>query len=93
MKDEILKIIQDKLKHFAKIIKNNATLSAWVNDNSQIESTNFAEVIYSAINQYHMQGAPSRLPINGRTEWEVLQDLGYDRIWDTGKIKWIKSII
>ena len=23
-----------------------------------------------------------------KTEWEIVQELGYDRIWDCGKIKW-----
>jgi hypothetical protein len=23
-----------------------------------------------------------------KTEWQILQELGYDRIWDCGKIKW-----
>jgi hypothetical protein len=23
------------------------------------------------------------------TEWEIMQMLGYDRIWDSGKIAWI----
>lgn len=23
-----------------------------------------------------------------QTEWTILQNLGYDRIWDCGKIKW-----
>lgn len=25
----------------------------------------------------------------GKTEWEIMQDLGYDRIWDCGHQKWI----
>jgi hypothetical protein len=25
-------------------------------------------------------------------EWELMQYLGYDRIWDTGKKKWIMKI-
>lgn len=28
--------------------------------------------------------------ITGKTEWELMQQLGYDRIWDSGKIKWVK---
>lgn len=28
--------------------------------------------------------------IDNKTEWELMQDLGYDRVWDCGKIKWIK---
>jgi hypothetical protein len=23
-----------------------------------------------------------------KTEWEIVQELGYDRTWDCGKIKW-----
>lgn len=26
---------------------------------------------------------------DGITEWEIMQDLGYDRVWDAGKQKWI----
>jgi len=26
------------------------------------------------------------------TEWELMKELGYDRIWDSGKIKWVKEI-
>jgi len=26
-----------------------------------------------------------------KTEWEQMQSLGFDRIWDCGKIKWIKK--
>jgi hypothetical protein len=25
---------------------------------------------------------------NSLSEWEILQSLGYDRIWDCGKIRW-----
>lgn len=28
------------------------------------------------------------IDIENKTEWEVMQELGYDRIWDCGKIKW-----
>jgi len=27
-----------------------------------------------------------------KTEWQAMQELGYDRIWDSGKIKWQKII-
>lgn len=30
--------------------------------------------------------------ITGKTEWQLMQELGYDRIWDCGKIKWIKHV-
>lgn len=26
--------------------------------------------------------------VKSKTEWELMQELGYDRIWDSGKIKW-----
>jgi hypothetical protein len=25
----------------------------------------------------------------GETEWECMQRMGYDRVWDAGKIKWV----
>ena len=28
------------------------------------------------------------IDISGKTEWQLMQNLGYDRIWDAGKIKW-----
>jgi len=27
--------------------------------------------------------------VNSHTEWEIVQELGFDRIWDSGKIRWI----
>jgi hypothetical protein len=30
--------------------------------------------------------------ISGKTEWQLMQELGYDRIWDAGKQLWIKLI-
>ena len=29
---------------------------------------------------------------NNKTEWELMQELGYDRIWDCGKIKWMITV-
>ena len=30
--------------------------------------------------------------IDANTEWEMMIELGFDRIWDSGKIKWVKEI-
>lgn len=30
--------------------------------------------------------------VNTLTEWEIVQSMGYDRIWDSGKIKWTLDI-
>ena len=30
--------------------------------------------------------------IEGKTEWQLMQELGYDRIWDAGKLKWVKEV-
>ena len=30
--------------------------------------------------------------ISNKTEWQLMQDNGYDRVWDCGKIKWIKTL-
>lgn len=27
-----------------------------------------------------------------KTEWEIMQDMGYDRIWDCGVTKWVKKV-
>lgn len=31
--------------------------------------------------------------VDGMTEWDLLQQQGYSRVWDCGKIKWVKEII
>lgn len=31
------------------------------------------------------------IDITGKTEWQLTQELGWDRIWDCGKIRWIKK--
>jgi len=31
--------------------------------------------------------------MSNKTEWQAMQELGYDRIWDSGKVKWVKEII
>lgn len=32
------------------------------------------------------------IDISGKTEWQLTQELGWDRIWDCGKIRWVKKI-
>lgn len=49
MKDQILLIIENNPKRFSQIIKSNSELSQWVHSNSQVQSENFSEMIYSAI--------------------------------------------
>lgn len=51
MKEQILQLINDKPKHFSKIIKNTPTLYEWVKSNTKVVSANLSEMIYSAINQ------------------------------------------
>lgn len=51
MRDKILEIIQNKPKHFSKLVKNSPDLLSWVVANSKIQSLNFAEMIYSAVHQ------------------------------------------
>lgn len=29
------------------------------------------------------------IDVSNMTEWQAMQGLGYDRVWDCGKIKWI----
>jgi hypothetical protein len=29
-----------------------------------------------------------KVDISNKTEWQLMQELGYDRIWDAGKTKW-----
>lgn len=49
MLDKILKIIQDKPKHYAKIIGHDPSLKSWVNDHSITKNKQLAAQIYSAI--------------------------------------------
>jgi hypothetical protein len=49
MKDKILQIIKSKPKHFATIIKKSPELCHWVTVSSSIQTSNFAEMIYSAV--------------------------------------------
>ncbi len=32
------------------------------------------------------------IDMTDKTEWQAMQELGYDRIWDCGKIKWLKTV-
>lgn len=49
MKQQVLELIVNKPRHFAKIIKNTPEMLNWVQSNTKIVSDNFAEVVYSAI--------------------------------------------
>lgn len=49
MKSQILELINNKPKHFSKIIKNDETLLRWILDNSNVETENFVEKIYNAL--------------------------------------------
>lgn len=30
--------------------------------------------------------------VNSKTEWQLMQEQGYDRIWDAGKIRWVRNV-
>ena len=51
MKDIILNLVSTNPKHYVKLIKNDIKLRVWVEDNSLISSSNFVEMIYSALFQ------------------------------------------
>jgi hypothetical protein len=51
MKDYIIELVNQKPKHYVKIIKNNDKLRLWVEQESLIKSENFVELIYSAVNK------------------------------------------
>lgn len=51
IKDTILEIVKSKPKHYSKIIKHRADLHSWVVENSLVKSDQYAELIYSAVNQ------------------------------------------
>jgi hypothetical protein len=50
MRDKILNIIKEKPKHYSLIIKKSSDMSAWVSNNTLVESTHYPTVIYSALN-------------------------------------------
>jgi G:T-mismatch repair DNA endonuclease (very short patch repair protein) len=50
MRAQILELIQNKPKHYVKLIKSNTQMLAWVQENSLIKDT-LPAMIYSAINQ------------------------------------------
>jgi len=50
MKTKILDIIKNNKKRFSQIIKRDEQLNLWVTSNSKIQSNNYAEHIYSALN-------------------------------------------
>jgi len=49
MKQQILDLIQSKPKHYSRMIQNNNDLKEWVLSNTVVKSSNFAELIYSAL--------------------------------------------
>lgn len=51
MREKILKLIEEKPKHFSKIIKNTSELKQWVDQQSLISSDNYAACIRSAVYQ------------------------------------------
>jgi hypothetical protein len=32
------------------------------------------------------------IDVSNKTEWQAMQELGWDRVWDAGKIKWKKQV-
>lgn len=55
MTDRIRQIIQNNPKRYSQIIKSDAELAGWVAENTQVISDNYAETIYSALNQQNNQ--------------------------------------
>jgi G:T-mismatch repair DNA endonuclease (very short patch repair protein) len=49
MRNEILKLIEDFPKHYSKMIKNNAELNEWVENNCDKSVITFPEKVYTAI--------------------------------------------
>ncbi|NBW58155.1 hypothetical protein EBR43_10345, partial [bacterium] len=48
-KQRILELVKDKPKHYSKMIKCDDELASWVKENAVIETSNYAELIYSAV--------------------------------------------
>lgn len=51
MKNKILEIIQQKPKHYTKIVKSNKDLLEWVKENNLADSDHLPTQIYSAVHQ------------------------------------------
>lgn len=51
MKNKILKLVEDKPKHYSKLVKNDPDMLSWVLSNTQILSDHLPSNIYSAIHQ------------------------------------------
>ena len=51
MRKKIESLVKEKPKHFSKMVRNDADMKKWVDDNSLVTSDNFAEMVYSALNQ------------------------------------------
>ncbi len=49
MKEQILKLIQEKPKHYSLLIKRDVELKTWVEDNAVTKSDHFPSMIYSAV--------------------------------------------
>ena len=30
--------------------------------------------------------------LTSKSEWEIMQDNGYDRLWDSGNTRWVKML-
>ena len=50
MRDKILKLINDKPKHYAILIKKDEEMMKWVDENTKTSSDNIAARVYSAVN-------------------------------------------
>lgn len=51
MRDFILNLINTKPKHYAKMVKNNPKLIAWVKENTLVDGDHLPSMIYSALYQ------------------------------------------
>jgi hypothetical protein len=49
--ETINRIIESNPTTFSRIIKNDSNLVKWINENTLVQSTNFAEICYSALHQ------------------------------------------
>lgn len=51
MKDQILKLIKDKPKHYSRLIQADPQMKIWVEENTIDKSDHFPSMIYSAVNK------------------------------------------
>lgn len=65
-----------------------STPSYWYLDKKYISRVHRSNFMKHRLSKYFGEVAEKFIAA-GKTEWEIMQEMGYDRIWDCGTTKWI----